>query len=98
MPESQGVQLQRLRDFTVQIRDPVRDAIVGTGIIVAARGEVITCAHVARAALNVKELAEGLEVGVYLPWAQASTRQRRARVTGVFSGFDDDVVLLRISD
>ena len=38
--------LQNLRDFTVQIRHPETDAIVGTGIAATLDGKIVTCAHV----------------------------------------------------
>jgi tetratricopeptide (TPR) repeat protein len=41
-------QLQNVRNFTVQVRDAVTGLIVGTGIIVTQRGNVLTCAHVVR--------------------------------------------------
>ena len=47
-----GVRLQNLCDFTVQIRRPSDDAIVGTGIAVSMDGQVVTCAHVVGAALE----------------------------------------------
>jgi hypothetical protein len=63
-----GVRLQNLRDFTVQIRRPSDDAIVGTGIAVSMDGQVVTCAHVVEAALGVHpRQADGAEVGVYFP-------------------------------
>jgi hypothetical protein len=48
MPEN--VRLQNLRDFTVQIRDPENNDIVGTGIVISS-DRIITCAHVVVAAL-----------------------------------------------
>jgi len=51
-----GVRLQKLRDFTVQIRHPRTDAIVGTGIAVSSDGKIVTCAHVVIAAgVNPRE-------------------------------------------
>ena len=49
---SNNVLLQNLRDFTVQIRRAATDQIVGTGVVVSMAGEVVTCAHVAQAALG----------------------------------------------
>lgn len=53
---SQNVKLQNLRDFTVQIRRPSDNAIVGTGVAVSMDGEIITCAHVGSAVMS-KEIA-----------------------------------------
>ena len=49
---SNEVVLQNLRDFTVQIRRADTNAIVGTGVVVSMDGKVVTCAHVAQAALG----------------------------------------------
>jgi len=46
--------LQDLRNFTVQIRTPDHSTIVGTGVAVSNDGQIVTCAHVVSAALNVK--------------------------------------------
>ena len=98
MTGDRGVQLQRLRHFTVQIRDAAHQAISGTGIVVREDGAVITCAHVAAAALGGASPAPDLEVGVYVPWEHGAERRRQACVVGVFEDFQDDVVLLRITD
>ncbi|MBN1220123.1 MAG: hypothetical protein JXM69_14440 [Anaerolineae bacterium] len=45
-----GVRLQNLRDFTVQICHAAKDTTVGTGIVVSADGKIFTCAHVVLAA------------------------------------------------
>jgi len=63
-----NVRLQNLRDFTVQIRRPSDETIVGTGIAVSMDGQVVTCAHVVEAALGVHpRQADGAEVAVYFP-------------------------------
>ncbi len=97
--ERPGVILQNLRDFTVQIRRPDDDAIVGTGVVVSMDGAVVTCAHVVEAALKTHpRQADGAEVGVYFPQARGGeTKDRRARVAGCFPQHDDDVVLLQLS-
>jgi tetratricopeptide (TPR) repeat protein len=48
MPD--GVRVQKLRDFTVQIRHTKTGATVGTGIAISLDGEIVTCAHVVVAA------------------------------------------------
>jgi hypothetical protein len=49
MSDNEG-RLQNLRDFTVQIRHATTGAVVGTGVVVSAGGQVVTCAHVVLAA------------------------------------------------
>lgn len=97
---SSNVRLQNLRNFTVQIRHPETDAIIGTGIVVSMDGEIVTCAHVVATALGVHPRAAGAEeVAVHFPQARGGdTRDRRARITACFVGYDDDVVLLKLAD
>ncbi|OYV12811.1 MAG: hypothetical protein CG440_1381, partial [Methanosaeta sp. NSM2] len=45
---AEGVRLQQIRDFVVQIRHTSTDAIAGTGFV--AREGIITCVHVVQAA------------------------------------------------
>jgi len=96
---SLGVRLQNLRDFTVQIRVPGEETIVGTGIAVSMDGKVVTCAHVVEATLGVHPLDAGeAEVGVYFPQAPGGeVKDRRATIAGCFPQHDDDVVLLQLS-
>jgi hypothetical protein len=96
---SERVRLQNLRDFTVQIRVPGEETIVGTGIAVSMDGQVVTCAHVIEAALGVHPREAGrAEVGVYFPQVPDSERKDyRATVAGCLSQHDDDVVLLQLS-
>ena len=93
-----NVRLQNLRDFTVQIRRPSDDAIVGTGVAVSMGGQVVTCAHVVKAALGVHPRdADGAEVGVRFPQARGGEeKDRRAVCAGCFPHHDDDVVLLQL--
>jgi hypothetical protein len=94
-----GVRLQNLRDFAVQIRRPSDDAIIGTGIAVTMDGQVVTCAHVVEAALGVHpRQADGAEVGIYFPQARGGEEKaRRATVARCFPQHDDDVVLLQLT-
>ena len=48
--DNNGVRLQNLRDFTVQIRHPKTNRIVGTGFVVSSNGHIVTCGHVVIAA------------------------------------------------
>ena len=99
MPE-QNVIIQDLRDFTVQIRRLTDDKTVGTGIAVSTDGQVVTCVHVARAALGRHpRQAKGKEIGVYFPQARGGEeKKRRATVACCFPMHDDDVVLLQLAD
>ncbi len=98
LPMSDNVVLQNLRDFTVQIRRADTDKIVGTGVVVSMAGEVVTCAHVAQAALGKHPReALGAEVGVYFPQLRGGEEKARcATVTKCFPQHDDDVVLLTL--
>lgn len=60
---------QNLRDFTVQIRPADSEVIVGTGIVVATDGRVVTCAHVVKSAGVDPRVLTGKELGVYFPQA-----------------------------
>lgn len=96
---STGVRTQNPRDFTVQIRRVDDDEIVGTGIVVAAKGQVVTCAHVFEAATGVHPRDAGdAEVGVYFPQVGgAETKERTAKVEACFPSHDDDIVLLQLT-
>jgi len=92
-----GVVTQNPRDFAVQIHNPDTDEIVGTGVVVSRAGDVVTCAHVVRAAGIEPAHANGAEVGVRFPQARGGEEKaRRALVAGCFAEHDDDVVLLRL--
>jgi tetratricopeptide (TPR) repeat protein len=97
---TKNVRLQNLRDFTVQIRTPDHEQIVGTGIAVSMEGEIVTCAHVVEAVLGVHPRdADEAKVGVYFPQTRGGeTKKRRATVKACFPQHDDDVVLLQLCD
>jgi tetratricopeptide (TPR) repeat protein len=94
---TQNVRLQNLRDFTVQIRNEA-DQIVGTGIAVSMDGKIVTCAHVAEAALGAHPRdVNGAEVGIYFPQVRGGEeKKRRAKVDCCFREHDDDMVLLQL--
>jgi tetratricopeptide (TPR) repeat protein len=104
MSQTRNVRTQRLRNFTVQIRHAQQpDRIVGTGVIIATTGQIITCAHVVRDALGLHEKqhprdANGSEVSVYFPQLRnASTKEYRAAVQCCFPlPHEDDMVLLQV--
>ena len=64
---TESVRLQKLWNFAIKICDS-EDTIVGTGIVVSTDGKIVTCAHVAEAALGVHPReAIGQEIHVYFP-------------------------------
>jgi tetratricopeptide (TPR) repeat protein len=90
------VQTQNPCKFTVRIRD-ANNNTVGTGFVVSRSGQILTCVHVVKVASETGEVAEGVEVGVYLPKAQNPEQKvHKATVTGCFREYDDDVVLLQL--
>jgi tetratricopeptide (TPR) repeat protein len=94
-----NVRLQNLRDFTVQIRAADSEAIVGTGMIVSPDGKVVTCAHVVKSAGVEPRTLNGKELSVYFPQALGGEKKgHRAKVVACFPDFDDDVVLLQLTD
>jgi len=96
---TENVVTQNLRNFTVQIRPADSEVIVGTGIVVSADGKVVTCAHVVKSAGLEPRVLNGKELSVYFPQAQAGEKkERRAKVVAFFPDFDDDVVLLQLTD
>lgn len=96
---TQNVRLQNLRDFTVQIHRLNSRAVVGTGIAVSTDGKIVTCAHVVQAAGIDPRNANGREVGVYFPQARAGEeKNRRATVAKYFEDYEDDIVLLQLTE
>jgi hypothetical protein len=92
---------QNLRDFTVQIRHATTGAVVGTGVVVSNDGQVVTCAHVVKAALGVHpRQAKEREVNVYFPQVRGNDeeKRRRAKVAACCHEHDDDVVVLQLTD
>jgi tetratricopeptide (TPR) repeat protein len=97
---TKNVRLQNLRDFTVQIRTPDHEQIVGTGIAVSMEGEIVTCAHVVEDVLGVHPRdANDEEVGVYFPQARGGEKKKHhASVAVCFKDYEDDLVVLKLSD
>lgn len=90
---------QDLRRCSVQIRNTTNEAIVGTGVIVSTAGDIITCAHVLRAAGVEPRTATPEEVYVRMPQVSGiEAKTHLAKVMGCFDEYDDDVVLLRVVD
>ena len=94
---AEGIRVQQIWDFVVQIRHTSTDAIVGTGFV--AREGIVTCAHVVRDAGVDPRAGEGRELGVYYPEREGrSSIQKKAKVAACFHQHDDDVVLLHLVD
>jgi hypothetical protein len=91
------VRTQNPLNFTVQIRSSTDDAIVGSGVIISAAGDIATCAHVVRAAGLDPRDSKGNEISVYFPQLPAERKARKAIVTGFLAEHDDDAVLLRVT-
>ncbi|MEP7133506.1 MAG: trypsin-like peptidase domain-containing protein [Chloroflexota bacterium] len=94
-----NVRTQNLRDFTVQIRPADTETIVGTGMVVSADGKVVTCAHVVKSAGVEPRVLNGKELSIYFPQALGGEKKNcNAKVIAFFPDFDDDVVLLQLTD
>lgn len=89
--------LQRLRDFTVHIRDPENKITVGTGIAIS-DDQILTCAHVVDAVWTLKKDKTD-RVGVYFPKFGARAAEcHQAEVYCCHPNHDDDIVSLRLID
>jgi hypothetical protein len=89
---------QKLTDFTVQVRHTDTNAIVGSAVVASAEGELITCRHVVEMAGVDPKKATLQEIGIVFP--RTRTREEkvcRARVIKCFLDFDDDVVVLQLT-
>ena len=100
----QNVRLQRLRDFTVQVRDPDSDPLVGPGIvgtgIVVEPDRIITCAHVVEAALGKSpRVAADEKVEIHFPRIEGrEPLSLHAVVDLFFCEHDDDIISLKLID
>jgi tetratricopeptide (TPR) repeat protein len=96
---SQAVILQNLLDFTVQIRTPDKETIVGTGVIISPY-QVITCAHVVESAIDIHPNQAGeSKIVVYFPSVGINEKNTRlALVESCFPEDGDDIVSLRLID
>jgi tetratricopeptide (TPR) repeat protein len=94
-PQTRQVQLQDLRNFTVQIRHASSADIVGTGILASSDGKILTCAHVVRDCGVEPRVAGAGPVGIYFPRAN---RGFQAHVAAFLPKHEDDVVILQIQD
>lgn len=98
-PSPRRTELQRLIDFSVQIRHSTTHAVVGTGIVVSDVGEILTCRHVVTLAGIDPLQAEVMTVSILFP--KTRTRSEycdRAAVVKFFPDHDDDIVVLQLQN
>ncbi|GGO66799.1 trypsin-like peptidase domain-containing protein [Nonomuraea cavernae] len=91
--------LQDVREFTVQIRDPEGQNVLGTGVVISRTGLIATCAHVVRAGGVEPRASREARVRVYFPSSGRRTEPaelRAAWVIACFSDSDDDLVCLQV--
>lgn len=78
---------QDLLDSAVRIHHGRDDKLVGTGVVIASAGQILTCAHVVRDAGIDPRAPEGAEVVIYFPQARGGeVKARRAQVAACMSG------------
>lgn len=96
----EGNRSQNLRDFTVKIRRVADDAMLGTGIAVSTDGQVVTCAHVARAAgVECQEVSQTLVRVIFPRTINGKPQKQLAKVARYLAPeYDDDIVLLELVD
>ncbi|MFD4718154.1 trypsin-like peptidase domain-containing protein [Streptomyces sp. NPDC058423] len=98
-PRTPRVILQDVRNFTVQIRDPGGDRVLGTGVVISRTGLIATCAHVIRAGGVEPRAGREAQVRVYFPSSSRDATPaelRTAWVAASFSDSDDDLVCLQV--
>ncbi len=93
------IRTQNLRGFTVQILHQNKPTIVGTGVIIAKDGRIVTCAHVARGAVANPSNFLNEKIPIYFPQLSNNKfKKRMAIVKAYLSEYEDDVVLLQVVD
>lgn len=94
-----NTQAQKLIDFTVQIRHTTTNAVVGTGVVASAIGELITCRHVVEMAGVAPQRSTAQELGIVFPRTRSREVEKvcRAKVIKCFLDSDDDVVVLQVT-
>ena len=96
MPEE--VRLQKLLDFSVKILNK-NDKPVGSGIVVSTQGQILTCTHVLRAAGIEPRKAKTKTIGIYFPQVRSDEeKKRKAKVKTFLPKFEDDIVVLELTD
>jgi tetratricopeptide (TPR) repeat protein len=98
--ERENIRTQKLRDFTVQIKNNQTETIVGTGIIISVDGKILTTYKVAMAALGMDPFKANDEVlGVRFPQSANGPKDRTATVLACTSeSVDDGLVMLQLKD
>jgi tetratricopeptide (TPR) repeat protein len=98
--ERENIRTQKLRDFTVQIKNNQTETIVGTGIIISVDGKILTTYKVAMAALGMDPFKANDEVlGVRFPQSASGPKDRMATVLACTSeSVDDGLVMLQLKD
>jgi hypothetical protein len=87
---------QRVRNMTVQVRDPVCGEVRGTGVLVSPSGMVVTCAHVVRDCGIDPRQVDGRLVVQIPATPEHREEERDARIHWFPGDFDDDLVLLQL--
>jgi hypothetical protein len=89
---------QRLKEFTVEVRDCRTDEAAGTGVLVSADGLAVTCSHVVRACGVDPRAIKAGEVLVQLPTTPGHDAIiRLAEVVWYPPDHDDDLVILKLA-
>src|SRR4051794_27723301 len=98
-----SIRLQNLSEIVVQIRNTYntsrpQNEIVGTGFIVSAKGNIVTCASVLRTAGLVDPRdASDKHVAIYFPKVRDNAlKKQTAKIVAYFAQYDDDIVLLEL--
>ena len=95
--EKDYIDLQNLRDFTVQIRNQRDDTIVGTGIVISIDGKILTCSQVVLDAIGVNPAdAEDRKIAIFFPQVADNDRERYATVLSFSADLKNDIVLLQL--
>ena len=98
LPEKSDVRLQRLRDFTVQIRAAREETVVGVGLLVSTEGQIVTCAQVIeKASGRPLQQAKECDIDIYIPAIPSrDAEQRLAKVVASSPQSGVELVLLQL--
>jgi tetratricopeptide (TPR) repeat protein len=97
--EKENISFQKLRKFTIQIKNNMTGATVGTGIVISADGDIITTSKVAMAALGISPFEAKDEVlGVRFPQSAIGPNDRLATVKYSTAEHENEFVLLQLKD
>lgn len=96
---SNNARLQNLYDFTVQVRNATDDRVVGTGMVVALDGQIVTSGRVVRAA--GVDLLQPVAQGpvIFFPQVRAGEiSMYQTTIATVLPQGDEELVLLQLSN